>query len=440
MNILLVNLHSSWNAGDDALTTEALRQLSGQFPGATFRLAMNDPESYRGPGQALGSFTTWVKPIVMDRAASPWRWGAFPGLALRSLMALVGYRLMGRPWTFRLSEGRRSLLEAYLGADLVVSAAGNFLYSSGRVGLPFLLALFAIYFAQLTGKPVYTLPQTLGPIQRGREQWLAKRILSRVRVVMIRDPISVGVWQDWDVRGPQWILLPDLAFARPAEGERQEATALLEEFGLSEREEEPRLGITLIHWGAQSRTFDHQSRYEEAVEAAIRDFLHAQPQGRAVLFAQVQGPTAAEDDRIPARRVLARLGDLAGRVTLVDRWVPYPVLKAAYGQMDLLLGTRLHSNIFALTEGVPVAAIGYQYKTRGVMRMLDMEDWVLDIERVDRDSLVSLLHEAWEDRTRTRAHLNGVLPLVREQSSGAGALIAADFRRLTDLSRGRGTP
>lgn len=429
LRILLVNLHSSWNAGDDALTQEALRQLEEQFPRCSFMLALNDPTSYRGRGQPLGSFTAWVKPIMTDGAASHWRWKTFPGLVAHSLLAVAGYRLTGRPWYPFLRPERRSLLEAYLQADLVVSAAGNFLYTSGKIGLPFLLALFAIFYAQLGGKPIYALPQTLGPIERRRERFLVKSVLSKARMVLIRDPISVGVWKTWDVQGPQWTLLPDLAFACPAERDRREALALLKECGIQEDRHRPWLGVTLIHWGAQRRSFERQERYEDAVEAAIRDFL-ANRQGRVALFAQVQGPTAAEDDRIPARRVLAQLEDLGDQVVLADRWVPPPILKAAYGQMDFFLGTRLHSNIFALTEGVPVVAIGYQYKTRGVMRMLDLEDWVLDIEQVDRETLVRLLRKAWAERECIRAHIQQVLPALRLQASKAGALIATDFHRL----------
>jgi colanic acid/amylovoran biosynthesis protein len=98
--------------------------------------------------------------------------------------------------------------------------------------------------------------------------------------------------------------------------------------------------------------------------------------------------------------------------------------------MDLFLGTRLHSNIFALTEGVPVVAIGYQYKTRGVMRMLGLEPWVLDIEEVEPQELAALLERAWEDRTEIRARLAEALPVLRDMASQAGELVAADFRRL----------
>lgn len=425
MNILLINLHSCHNAGDDALAQEALHQLAEQFPQASFALSMNDPGSYSGEERVVGSFTSLVKPIGAGSAM--WKWRAVPALAIQSLLAVIGYRLTGRPWYVWLTPEQRALLQSYFEADLVISAAGNFLYTSGKIGIPFLLALFAIFYAQLVGKPTYTLPQTLGPIRRRHENWLAKQVLSRMRLVLVRDPISHQVWETWAVPHPQGLLHPDLAFAQPASPHRQEAVDLLGRCGLNLDSEEPRLGVTAIQWGAQSRAFDRQTQYEGALISAIRDFLRS-PGRQVVLFSQVHGPTPPEDDRLAAKRIVTKLGDLADRVFLIDEPLPAPVLKAAYGQMDLFLGTRLHSNIFALTEGVPVVAVGYQYKTRGIMRMLGLEQWVLDIEQVAGDNLLCLVREALAAREQTRSHLRTVLPQIREQASRAGALIGADYR------------
>jgi colanic acid/amylovoran biosynthesis protein len=433
MRILLVNLHSSRNAGDDVLTSLALQQLREQFPGSSFTLAMNDPRSYSGKEPAVDSFTSLVKPI--RTTSTRWRWRAVPALAIQSLLAVVGFRLTGRPWHLLPGPERRALLQSYFEADLVISAAGNFLYTSGRVGISFLLALFTIFYAQLAGKPTYTLPQTLGPIRRPHENWLAKLALTRMRLVLLRDPISQQVWDGWEVPHPQGLLHPDLAFAQPVSTHRREAVKLLKRCGLEMDRQHPRMGVTAIQWGAQSRAFDRQAQYEDALTSAIRDFL-GQPCRQVVLFSQVQGPTPPEDDRLAARRIREKLEDLGDRVFLIDQSLPAPVLKAAYGQMDLFLGTRLHSNIFALTEGVPVVAIGYQYKTRGIMRMLDLERWVLDIEQVGADNLLHLLREAWAAREQTRSHIQAVLPQIREQACTAGALIAADYRSLCDKGKG----
>ena len=54
-------------------------------------------------------------------------------------------------------------------------------------------------------------------------------------------------------------------------------------------------------------------------------------------------------------------------------------IKAAYNQLDFLIGTRFHSVIFSLTSGVPCIAIEYEHKSRGIMRELGLEHWVLAI-------------------------------------------------------------
>lgn len=433
LRILLVNLHSSWNAGDDVLTRVALRQLKDQFPQASFTLAMNDPGSYQGEEETVISFTAWVKPIG-GSLSSRWRWQAFPAMLGQSLLALIIYRLTSHLWFFSLSSEQRNLLEAYFQADMIISSAGNFLYTSGKVGFPFLLSLYSILYGWLAGKALYTLPQTLGPFQRRRERFLTKMMLSKMRLVLLRDPISAKVWRGWNVRGPHWDILPDLAFAFNAEKGKKEAKKLLEEYGIQDGDCHPCLGVTLIHWGAQNHQFSQQNRYENAVAAAIRAFLTSYG-GRVVIFSQVHGPTLAEDDRVPARRVLAQLGDLENWVVLIERWVPSYVLKTAYGQMDLFLGTRLHSNIFALAEGVPVVAIGYQYKTRGTLQMLGLEQWTLDIEQVSIDTLIHLLHEAWAERKQTRLHIQAMLPELQKQASRAGTLIASDFIALKYKNR-----
>jgi len=428
LRIALINLHSSQNAGDDALVLEAVRQLRGQFPEASFVLVMNDPNSYTGDATAVGSWTQWVKSSRRDGLDS-WRWYALPALALYSLLAVTSYRLSGKAWTPGLSAERRALVDAYLQADLVVSCAGNFLYSSGRIGLSLLLALYAILYAWLAGKPLYTLPQTLGPFGRWRDEVLVRWVLSKARLVMVRDPISEQVWKKWALADTPGLLVPDLAFAFDSAYDANVGRALLAECGIDCAPGDTLLGVTLVDWGAQQRRFVTQERYEAAVEAAIRSFVEASG-GRAVLFAQVCGPGSAQDDRVPARRLRSRLADLGDRVVLIDRRLPAATLKSAYGCMSLFLGTRLHSNLFALAEGVPVVAVGYQYKTRGVMRMLGLERWTIDIEDAHAEPLSNLVLRAWAERTQTREQIRDVLPGLRARAAQAAAWVADDFRSL----------
>ena len=85
----------------------------------------------------------------------------------------------------------------------------------------------------------------------------------------------------------------------------------------------------------------------------------------------------------------------------------------------LFLGSRLHSNIFTLTEGVPVLAIAYQDKTFGVLRMLGLDEWVVDIRAVEAGQLVDLLRRLWAVRAEVRGLIAQRIGPLQEQAHTA---------------------
>jgi colanic acid/amylovoran biosynthesis protein len=422
MKILIINLHSSHNAGDHVLLQVGLQQLYAEFPGCQITLAMNDPASYlhrpdAGPETVVDSFFAWFKTKSAKGLAR--QLGALGSLLISLLVALL-YRLVRVDATWLLPQSRRATVHAYLAADLIVSCAGNFLYSRGHsAGLPLLGPVFTIAYGWLAGKPIVTLPQTIGPLWRPWERWLVRWLIGRMRLVLLRDPTSVALLQRMGISPAHYGLTPDIAFLYEG-ADAATGRALLHRYGIEVETQRPLLGVTLLNWGEQHPRFQGQAQYEAAVAAAIRHFVTTY-NGRAVIFPQVCGPTPADDDRIPARRVRSLLAqtELADRVTVVDEEVPPATLKAAYGCMDLFLGSRLHSNIFTLTAGVPVIAIAYQDKTFGVMRMLGLDGWVIDIQQVDTTGLVTRLDQLWAQRAAVQRQISQQLLPLQTQARQA---------------------
>lgn len=424
MKILIINLHSSRNAGDDVLMRVSIDLLRHNFPGAEIVLAMNDPESCPESEISVGSFTTWVK--SQDSFGKETIVGFF-ALGLSAFVALL-YRFFGVKILSISPHRFRPLLNAYFESDLIVSSAGNFLYSSGRFGFAFLINIVTIAYAVLLGKPLYAMPQTLGPIKYFWEGWLLGWVAQRMRLVFVRDPISVKLLQAVKGWHDGCLLVPDVAFLFPggeqARGQKVLDTAVAHTYT-------PRLGVTLINWQAQNRQFQGQKAYETAVSASIRIFIE-QTNGQAILFSQVRGPTLAEDDRIPARRVHKMLADLGDQVVLIEEEnVTADSLKAAYGLMDIFLGTRLHSNIFSLTSGTPAVMIQYQYKTWGIMEMLGLEEWVIDINEVSTLSLSEKLMSLWLQRQAVEKKILEAVTMTIQQIEQIGILITADYKTLS---------
>jgi colanic acid/amylovoran biosynthesis protein len=277
-------------------------------------------------------------------------------------------------------------------------------------------------YALWLGKPLVLLPQTIGPLRRWWERRLVRWLSQRAQLIFVRDALSLALLQELNAGKPlpHLHLVPDIAFAYPAP-----PLAIGRQFLATHQifptPNQPLLGVTVLDWGAQNANFGQQAGYETAVALAIRAFIQATG-GQAVLFSQVHGPQPADDDRRPAQRVYAQLADLGEQVRFIPDECPAATLKAAYGQMDFFLGSRLHSCIFALSMGVPVVAIQYQYKTIGVMEMLGMGEWVLPIEQsaAQPELLAQLLLAGWAERHELRAKINHCLPqLMRETTAVA---------------------
>ncbi len=426
MKILIVNLHSSANAGDDLLTDVTIKQLRESFSNPQIMLSMNDPVSYRAANvPVVGSFMTWFR--KQEDELSWVHFLFFIGVLLESLLFAALYRLIGIS-VLKIAPARhKPLLDGYFSADLVVSAAGNFLYTSGRLGLAFIMAIYTMAYAWLAGKPLYTMPQTIGPLERSWERVLVKWIAERSRILFVRDTISFAELRTIGVSPSRYRLVPDLAFAYPP-CSPDLGHKLLAEYGVFKQEGVLLLGITMMNWEAQMPSFTNQAAYETAVANAICTFVDKYG-GKVVLFSQVRGPTYAEDDRVPAHRILEQVRNLGTAVAMIERDVTTEELKAAYSFMDIFIGTRLHSNIFAVCEGVPAIMIEYRYKTRGVMQMLGLESWIIDIHTIKPADVSTKMQKLWHEKEQVRQHIQTVLPAIVQEASQVGQRIANDYNQ-----------
>jgi colanic acid/amylovoran biosynthesis protein len=421
MKILIVNGHSMRNAGYTAMCRAVQDALAAGFAPqpVTFIWAVNHPGDHMAEANTriVGSFCHWAKPDG--------RWSILRliGLLWSSLVLVARARWRGR--RSRVRYRWRALFDAYLEADLVASCPGNFLYSSGRFGLPFLLDLYSLAVAHWLGKPLYLLPQTIGPITRGHERWLLRWLLPMFRLICVRDSISLDLCRTIRPGLSTLRLCPDVAFAFQPSGETHHD---LQHPDLAQHAR-PLLGVTIINWSEQCSHFHDQDAYEAAVAAAIHHFI-VHYDGYAVLFAHVQGPTPQQDDRRALRRLSTRLEDLRSRIVVLDELNDPDDLVCAYRSLDVMLGTRLHSCILALTARVPVLAIEYQYKTTGVLHTVGLSAWSTPITAAQAEALCRRLDQLFADREHIRQHLDRVLPDLIRQCADTGARIASDFRGL----------
>ncbi len=408
-DVLVINAHSYRNAGDAALLEVAINQIHqiGKIDNVT--VSLDDPYNYVGPGRPVGSLITWIK------RGAHWRICRLLYLSFAAMVSVLFYKYVGHALFLPMPRGWRETIEAYLRAEVVFTKPGGFLYSSGH-GLSFIISTYSMILALAAGKPLYILPQSIGPLHHQWERLLVRFIFSKARMGFVREPISILELQKCGLQPEKYRLIPDMAFAFPS-ASLDEAKSWLRDVENIDIEslDRPLMGITLINWAGQNRNFRFQRRYEDACAAAIHFFLE-QWGGQVFFFPQVCGPLEIQDDRIVARRVVNSLSD-PDHCILIKNQPPPQIMKALYGFMDIFIATRLHSAIFAWSQEVPTIAISYQPKTIGVAQMLGLEDWVIDIEDVTSDSLSEMLINLWGKRREMKAYLHKVIPNLVQRAN-----------------------
>ncbi len=421
--IALLNVHSSRNVGDAALTEVAIEKLRDQFQNYQVTLVMNDLSSYQGQESTVNSFYNWVYKYNNHLAVR------FIFLLIISTFSVVTYRLFQKPKYLTKSMDLQATLDTIFQAQIVASTPGGYLYSYGR-GRALIMFAFTLAISLLAGKPLYLLPQSIGPFKNRRERIMIKWILDRARIVMVREVKSLDLIKDLQIPDNKCLLFPDMAFAYRGKPPA-DAIKWLRSININPDIDRPLLGITMVDWGSQYQGYNTQKQYEVAIAGITRHFIDRY-NGNVIMFPQSWGPTDNEDDRIPARRIQSMNSDITESIHLVENPVPANLLKSIYGQMDVFIGTRMHSNIFAMSQYVPVIPIGYLYKTVGIARSAGIENWVIDINDINEERLINKFDELWKMRHQLRKHLEGRIPKLIEQVNEVCPAIAQDFREWID--------
>lgn len=425
--ILLINVHATDNAGDAALLDMALVALREALSDSRITVAMNAPDPrYDRPEEGVAVARSFIAVTQPAGSASTLRrvlallWGGG-----QALIAALFWRLFRRLPPL-LHRDLRGLLAHYAAADLVVSCPGNIFASTGKAGLPVLLSAVTVAIGAAMGKPLYVLPQSVGPLTKGWQRRLVGWLYRGARVVMVREPVSLRFAQSLGIPAARLHLVPDLAYAYPAAGERDVAPALLARVSGLPR---PIVGVTAINRLLSAVDAVVWDAYERGLAEGLAAFAVAQ-RGSIVFFPQVTGPAEREDDRIAARRIAARIAHIAPSVavlSLEEKLAPAE-LKALYARVDLFVGTRMHSVIFATSAGVPTVCVEYLSKTRGLAEMMGLDRWVLDLREVTGSRLRERLDALWDARDAARADLLRQLPSMTDAARRAGALIRSDLR------------
>jgi polysaccharide pyruvyl transferase WcaK-like protein len=91
-------------------------------------------------------------------------------------------------------------------------------------------------------------------------------------------------------------------------------------------------------------------------------------------------------------------------------------LKGFLGQMEMVIGMRMHALILASSMHVPVIGISYGPKGRSYFKMIGLPEYEMDVEKVTLNWLKGTVDELWNNKDKVREHLKTVMGPLRKKA------------------------
>jgi colanic acid/amylovoran biosynthesis protein len=272
-----------------------------------------------------------------------------------------------------LSADEREQLRELAEADLVCSVGGTYLVENYWLGPLF----FEFGLVHRLGLPHVLLSQSMGPFRKPHVRSAMRGLLKKVELVVLRDERSKRYVEALGEEVPLRVAA-DTAFAI-AEPETLRAART------AAWPDRPRVAVSVREWPYFETVSVEEgtARYHASVAATVEHLVRTH--GAEVVFVSTcQGNAAYRyDDAAVAAAVVETLPEeVRAHVTVDAAYYRPEALLTLLSGFDLVVATRMHVAILALSAGVPVLPIAYEFKTQALFERLGLGDWVQDIEQV----------------------------------------------------------
>ncbi len=239
--------------------------------------------------------------------------------------------------------------------DMLISGGGSLLQDvTSSKSLHYYLAI--IRFAQLLGKKVFIYSQGIGPIEKDADRRATARALRRADGIVVRDERSAALLAEIGVPAERVVITADPVI-RMKKTDRAVGETILRRAGVTQD------GRPVVGWAIRERNRD--SRFVAEVLRSIR-WLKETYNAQSVLI-----PFHYEEDGEVCRHIASQLPDDTA-VCLDEKYLSEDML-SIIGCMDLLVGVRLHSLIYAAIMGVPLIGISYDPKCTAFLNSVGLD-------------------------------------------------------------------
>ncbi len=293
----------------------------------------------------------------------------------------------------------RAVRQAMKECGLFISGGGSLLQDvTSLKGLIFYIA--QILLARFYHKPVMIYAQGLGPLHGTISRFMVRWTLNRCQAITWRDEHSLALAREIGVKRPMQVVCDPVLAWQP------------EETVLPDLPTGKKIAFSLRPWAGMEKDLAALTHLGDALAK----------QGYHIVLL----PFHKDEDR----NIQQQLADTMSEPAFLLPDLPPASAWAVLGQMDLVVGMRLHALIMAAAQGVPSAALSYDPKVTAFMKATGQQIAGYS-GNLQPHSLVGAVSEALAAASEEKKHLSTLAAGWREKAAKNSALAASLYQEQT---------
>lgn len=384
--ITLLGNNSGRNLGDMAIMSSIMESLSKRMPNAEFYVPTIKPE--------------WVRKHYGDR---------YNVKAVNVMPWTLSLRLLGLPTLRCLAKSDVALIcDGIIFGKKLFNPAFNYLIT----------LVFLVPLARLLGCKMVCYSTGIGPFQDKISRLFAKWTIQGCDLVMMRERDSEKLTKDIGVTKPVE-LTGDAAFINPVSDDKV-AVSIMRELGLDP--EKPAMAINAT---AYLDTWLNPNERLSDPKGLLKTIAAGVTQAQAQVSEPFQPLIVCTHPMDEA--TCRELAEMCGAKVLTNSTYLSHDIQAVIRKCGILVGMRFHSIVLASSVETPVVGLIYAPKVRGYLKLLQCEEFSLELASLTPQYLAQKLTEAWNARKELQERQRPVIGDLKEGAEHAADLLCSKY-------------
>lgn len=269
--------------------------------------------------------------------------------------------------------------------------------------------VFQIFANTQLNKPVIVMGTSIEPIKKNIIKRLTEKVLKKVNYIYARETITYNYLETF-MPSDKFTLIPDMAFMLE---DKKESMNLVKDI---KKDFDVTFGITVRKWNFPNLNIPAEKAMDNYMKSIAEVIIKYSKELNAGFVFVPQVIVEHGDDTETAIKIRELLPDeyKSHFIILNDDISPVEV-KQMIWNFDHFIGTRMHSNIFATSMGIPTVAIAYEKKTNGIMETVGLQDYIVEIDDITSDKLIDKVENSLKNDEKIREDLQIRIIKIRDE-------------------------